>query len=77
MNRHRILVTSPFLTAAPPAARNESYFIAVPQVKALVNLTSWMRLEAGVGYRPIGGADLLDDALRGISGSIVLQFGGR
>ena len=77
MNRHRILVTSPFLTADPRLRVNESYFIAEPQVNGLVNLTRWMRLEAGVGYRLIGGADLLDDALRGISGSIALQFGGR
>ena len=76
MNRHRILVISPFLTDTLLRV-NESYFIAVPQVDALVNLTRWMRLAAGVGYRLIGGADLLDDDLRGISGSIALQFGGR
>jgi hypothetical protein len=40
-------------------------------------LTKWMRLDAGVGYRLIGGADLLGDDLRGISGSIAVQIGGR
>ena len=52
-------------------------FIAEPQVNALLSLTKWMRLDAGVGYRLIGGADLLGDDLRGISGSIAVQIGGR
>jgi hypothetical protein len=39
-------------------------------------LTKWMRLDAGVGYRLIGGPDLLGDDLRGISG-IAVQIGGR
>jgi len=33
-------------------------------------------LDAGVGYRAIGGADLLQGQLRGVSGSIALRFGG-
>jgi len=55
---------------------SESFFIAEPQIDALWRITSWMRLDAGVGYRVIGGADLLGDQLRGISGSIGVRFGG-
>jgi hypothetical protein len=56
---------------------NDDFFIAEPQVNALVSLTKWMRLDAGVGYRLIGGAGLLGDDLCGISGSIAVQIGGR
>jgi hypothetical protein len=31
---------------------------------------------AGAGYRAIGGADLLHDQLRGVSGTIAVRFGG-
>jgi hypothetical protein len=37
---------------------------------------SWLRLDAGVGYRAIGGADLLHEQLRGVSGTIAVRFGG-
>ena len=56
---------------------DDDFFIAEPQVNALWNITRWMRLDAGVGYRIIGASDLLGDELRGVSGSIALQFGGR
>jgi hypothetical protein len=56
---------------------NEDFFITEPQVNAVLSLTKWLRLDAGVGYRLIGGADVLSDDLRGISGSIALQLGGR
>jgi hypothetical protein len=36
-----------------------------------------MRLDAGIGYRFIGAADVLGDELRGPSGSVAIQFGGR
>ena len=32
--------------------------------------------DAGIGYRAIGGADLLQEQLRRVSGSIALRFGG-
>ncbi len=56
---------------------NEDFFIAEPQVNAVMSLTKWLHLDAGIGYRLIGGADLLNDDLRGVSGSIALQLGGR
>lgn len=65
------------ITSAALVRVNDDFFIAEPQVNALLSLTKWMRLDAGVGYRLIGGADLLGDDLRGISGSIAVQIGGR
>lgn len=56
---------------------NEDFFIAEPQVNAVMSLTKWLHLDAGIGYRLIGGADLLNEDLRGISGSVALQLGGR
>ena len=65
------------ITSATLVRVNEDFFIAEPQVNAVMSLTKWLYLDAGVGYRLIGGADLLSDDLRGISGSIALQLGGR
>jgi hypothetical protein len=65
------------ITSATLVRVNDDFFIAEPQVNALLSLTKWMRLDVGVGYRLIGGADLLGDDPRGISGSIALQIGGR
>jgi hypothetical protein len=65
----------PPVTGATRVAIDESFFIAEPQVSGVWNMTGWMRLDAGVGYRLIGGADLLGDQLRGVSGSIAVQFG--
>jgi hypothetical protein len=65
------------ITSATLVRVNEDFFITEPQVNAVLSLTKWLRLDAGVGYRLIGGADVLSDDLRGISGSIALQLGGR
>ena len=65
------------VTVDTPLRVSDHFFIAEPQVSALVRITNWMRLDAGVGYRVIGGADLLNEDLRGVSGAIALQFGGR
>ena len=53
-----------------------AFFIAEPQFDALWRIAGWLRLDAGVGYRAVGGADLLHEQLRGVSGSIALRFGG-
>ena len=63
------------ITSATPVRVNEQFFIAEPQIDALWRINSWMRLDAGVGYRAIGGADLLHEQLRGVSGTIALRFG--
>lgn len=65
------------ITSATLVRVNEDFFIAEPQVNAVMSLTKWLHLDAGVGYRLIGGADLLNEDLRGVSGSIALQLGGR
>jgi len=65
------------ITSATLVRVNEDFFIAEPQVNGVMSLTKWLHLDAGVGYRLIGGADLLSEDLRGISGSIALQLGGR
>jgi hypothetical protein len=56
---------------------SENFFIAEPQANVLLTLTDWMRINAGVGYRLIGGTSLLDDRLHGASGTVALQFGAR
>jgi hypothetical protein len=76
MTRSLTLLIALCAASLLPAAA-DAQTIAEPQVNALLSLTKWMRLDAGVGYRLIGGADLLGDDLRGISGSIAVQIGGR
>jgi hypothetical protein len=56
-------------------AFDDHFFVAEPQVNAVWKITNWLGVDAGVGYRLIAGSDLLDDRLRGLSGSIALQFG--
>jgi hypothetical protein len=63
----------PYKAAAP---WTETFFIAEPQVNALLNVSNWCRINVGVGYRLIGGASAIDDQLRGVSGTIAVQFGG-
>jgi hypothetical protein len=65
------------ITSATLVRVNEDFFIAEPQVNAVMSLTKWLHLDAGIGYRLIGSADLLNEDLRGISGSVALQLGGR
>ena len=55
---------------------SENFLVAEPQANVLLTVTSWMRIDAGVGYRLIGGTSLLDDRLDGVSGTIAVQFGG-
>ena len=55
---------------------HDDFVLAEPQLNAVVRLRSWLRLDAGVGYRFIGASQLLDRHLRGASGSIALRFGG-
>jgi hypothetical protein len=63
------------LNDASLVAFEDNFFVAEPQVNALWKITPWLGVDAGVGYRLIAGSDLLDDRLRGLSGSIALQFG--
>jgi hypothetical protein len=56
-------------------AFDDNFFVVEPQVNAVWKITNWLGVDAGVGYRLIAGSELLDDRLRGLSGSIALQFG--
>ena len=58
-------------------AVHDGFFVAEPQLDLLVKLTDRLRLTSGVGYRLIGGAERIDDRLRGVTGTIGLQIGGK
>ena len=64
-------------TDATPVRVRDDFVVAEPQLTAIVRLTPWLSLDAGAGYRFVGASDLLDEQLRGPSGSIALRFGGR
>jgi hypothetical protein len=55
----------------------DDFVVAEPQVNVLWRLTPWLRVDAGAGYRFIGASDLLHEQLRGASGSLAIQLGGR
>lgn len=59
-------------------AYTDGFFIAEPQINGFLKVTGWLRFNAGVGYRVIGGASAPDmnERLRGLSGSVALVFGG-
>jgi hypothetical protein len=52
------------------------FFVAEPQVDVHFGVTPWLRVGGGVGYRFIGAADGFEDRLRGVSGTITVQFVG-
>ncbi len=56
----------------------DDFFIAEPQINGFFKVTDWLRFNAGVGYRVIGGTSMpnMDDRLRGLSGSVAIVFGG-
>ena len=56
-------------------AFEDNFFIAEPQVNAVWKFNNWLGVDAGVGYRLTAGSELLDDRLRGLSGSVAVQFG--
>jgi hypothetical protein len=55
---------------------SENFFVAEPQANMLVNLTSWMRINAGVGYRFTGGTSFLEGRLNDVAATLAVQFGG-
>jgi hypothetical protein len=55
----------------------EDFFVAEPELDALVRLTRHLRLTVGAGYRFTSAGDRQDDnRLRGAVGSVGLQIGG-
>jgi hypothetical protein len=57
---------------------SDNFFIAEPQINGFIKVTDWLRFNAGVGYRLIGGTSdsNIDERLRGVSGSIAVVLGG-
>ena len=67
------------LTLLDPTATiavRDDFFVAEPQLNLLVNVARGQRIVFGVGYRAVGSAPYLGDALSGLSGSISYQVGG-
>jgi hypothetical protein len=64
------------LTGETPVVVREDFFVTEPQGTVFWRVTRWFRIDAGVGYRLIGAAGDLNDRLRGVSGSLSVQFGG-
>lgn len=67
--------TSP--SADTPVRIHDDFTMAEPQLNIVWSITPWLRLDAGAGYRFIGNAHLTEQQLRGPSGSLALQFGGK
>jgi hypothetical protein len=53
----------------------EEFFIFEPQVDVSIRCADWINLTTGVSYRVVAGAGDFDDRLRGVAGSIAIQFG--
>lgn len=54
------------------------FFVAEPTINAELNVTSFFRINAGVGYRFVEGSDVKytsDSSLSGVSGVLQLKFG--
>jgi hypothetical protein len=64
------------ITRDTPIVVSDTFVIFEPQANAFVSVTRWLRINVGVGYRVVGGSDALDDELRGVSGTVAVQFGG-
>jgi hypothetical protein len=74
----RALGFDPANLSATRVTYTDDFFIAEPQINGFVKLTDWLRFNAGIGYRVIGGTSVpnMDDRLRGLSGSVAIVFGG-
>ncbi|MDP6370880.1 MAG: hypothetical protein QF463_03660 [Vicinamibacterales bacterium] len=55
--------------------RYDTFFVAEPQINALLRLTDWLRVSVGAGYRLTGATDVLGDRIRGLTGTVGFQFG--
>jgi hypothetical protein len=55
---------------------DQRFLIVEPQADLFVRIARSVRLDAGVGYRVIGGAEGVEKRLRGVTGTIGVQFGG-
>ena len=53
----------------------EDFLIADPQLSVHLNVTDWLRIGGGAGYRFVGKAGFEGDRLKGFTASIGLQLG--
>ncbi|MFA6570317.1 MAG: hypothetical protein WCT77_03695 [Bacteroidota bacterium] len=65
-----------------PDYGNDWFFVATPQISMEVNVTNWMRISTGVGYRVVYGADyhfnnetINDQKLSRPFGALTFKFG--
>lgn len=54
---------------------DDPFFVAEPEVKMNLNMTSWFRLSLGGGYRFVGGSAWENDQLGGPTASLNVNFG--
>lgn len=59
-----------------PFGLRQNFFLAEPQASIHLNVTSWVRITGGAGYRLIGGGDF-PERLRGLTANIGVQIGPR
>jgi hypothetical protein len=60
----------PGIRPVPGGWYNDGFFVAEPEAQLVVRLGSWIRAQAGIGYRATS-----TDGLSGATGSISMQFG--
>ena len=57
----------------------DAFFVVEPSVNLELNITTWMRLGLGAGYRYVSGVSdlrgITDNDLRGVWGGLTLKFG--
>lgn len=73
----RVRATFGLFPADATIAVDDEFFIAEPQANVTWNITPGQRLVFGLGYRAVGGAGYIADDVRGVSGSIAFQIGGK
>ena len=62
---------------ADPFGFRQNFLVAEPQVSVHLNVTSWLRVGGGAGYRFIGRGGGSTDRLRGFTANIGVQIGPR
>jgi hypothetical protein len=55
--------------------RRNTFFLAEPQLDLVLNLTRWLHLHGGIGYRLTTSGRTGSDRLDGVSSSVSLQIG--
>jgi hypothetical protein len=63
-------------TTTVRVAAEDDFFLFEPQITLVTKLTNKLGLTWAAGYRLTGYTDVLDDRLRGVTGSVALQWSG-